>query len=139
MDQTQDLLSALGVSVPGASSGAPPADYDSSDTESHVSFDEDQLDDGVCTDYERVFPGPWNLEDENKLLEEGWKERSRVEKLWWQRYVPYWTHPNWDPAFEITVDGTKTRASRGDAGTTMRAAILPADENISRTRYTQYG
>lgn len=121
------------MSIPGASAGD-----ESSDTESHVSFDEDQLPDGTCTDYARVFPGPWNLEDERRLLELGWKERSNVDKFWWRRFVPHWTNPTWDPNFEITVDGTKTRAARGDARATMRPAILPADEGIARTSYTRY-
>lgn len=135
MDQTQDLPSASGVSLSG-----PPAIVvdDSSDTESHVSFDEDDLPDGVCSDYARVFPGPWNVEDEKRLLDQGWKERPRTERFWWQRFVPHWTHPQWDPAIEITVDGTKTRASRGDWWSSMRPAILPADEEIARTGYTQY-
>lgn len=118
-------------------SGEPAAD-DQSDTESHVSFDEDQLPDGTCTDYSRVFPGPWNLEDERRLLELGWKERSNVDKFWWRRFVPYWTSPTWDPNFEITVDGKKMRAARGDARATMRPAILSADEGIARTSYTRY-
>ncbi|KAI7776410.1 hypothetical protein LA080_005365 [Diaporthe eres] len=120
------------MSVPGA-----PAGDDQSDTESHVSFDEDQLPDGTCTDYSRVFPGPWSREDERRLLELGWKERSNVDKFWWKRFVPYWTSPTWDPKFEITVDGTKIRAARGDARTTMRPAILPADERMARTSYTR--
>lgn len=121
------------MSIPGASAGD-----ESSDTESHVSFDEDQLPDGTCTEYARVFPGPRNLEDERRLLELGWKERSNVDKFWWRRFVPHWTNPTWDPNFEITVDGTKTRAARGDARATMRPAILPADEGTARTSYTRY-
>lgn len=134
MDQTLDLPSFSGVSL----SGPPAIGDDSSDTESHVSFDEDDLPDGVCSDYARVFPGPWNVEDEKRLLDQGWKERPRTERSWWQRFVPHWTHPEWDPAIEITVDGTKTRASRGDWWSSMRPAILPADEEIARTGYTQY-
>lgn len=129
MEQSQDIPSASNIPELGAF-----ASGDSSDTESHVSFDEDQLPAGICNDYARVFPGPWNIEDEDKLQEQGWKKRSRVEMLWWRRFVPYWTHPNWDPAFEITVDGQRTRASRGD---TMRPAILPADEETARTSYTR--
>lgn len=120
------------MSGPGASAGD-----DSSDTESHMSFDSDDLPDGICTDYSRVFPGQWNIEDEKKLSELGWKERSRVDRFWWKRFVPYWTHPEWDPAIEIKVDGTRTRASRGDARATMRAAILPADDEIARSSYTR--
>jgi hypothetical protein len=132
MEQSQDFPSASAIPEPGAS-----ADVDHSDTDSHVSFDEDDLPDGICNDYARVFPGPWNIEDEDKLRELGWKSRLRTEMFWWKRFVPYWTHPNWDPAFQITVDGTKTRASRGDAREAMRPAILPADEGIPRSRYTR--
>lgn len=134
MDQTQDLPIASGVSLSDSLAGGDA----SSDTESHVSFDEDDLPDGICSDYARVFPGPWNVKDEKRLLDQGWKERSRTEIFWWQRFVPHWTHPEWDPAIEITVDGTKTRASRGDWWSSMRPAILPADEEIARTGYTQY-
>lgn len=115
--------------MPGASAGDDP-----SDTDSHVSFNEDDLPDGICDEYAGVFPGSWNIEDEDKLQELGWEARSRAALFWWKRFVPHWTHPNWDPAFEITVDGAKTRASRGEA---MRPAILPADEGIARTSYTR--
>lgn len=132
MAQSQGPPSASAIPGPSASAGDNP-----SDTDSHVSFDEGDLPDGICNDYARVFPGPWNVEDEDKLQELGWEARSRVDMFWWKRFVPYWTHPNWDPAFEITVDGRRTRASRGDAREAMRPAILPVDEGIARTSYTR--
>ncbi|KAG8169727.1 hypothetical protein KVR01_000472 [Diaporthe batatas] len=129
MELSQGSSEAAANLVPGISAG------DShSDTDSHISFDEDDLPDGICDEYAGAFPGPWSIEDEDKLQELGWEGRSRTDRFWWKRFVPYWTHPNWDPAFEITVDGTKTRASRGER---MRPAILPVDEGIARTNYTR--
>ncbi|KAJ0106768.1 hypothetical protein J7T55_001292 [Diaporthe amygdali] len=93
--------------------------------------------DDQCTDYSDVFPGLWTQDDQEALKELGWEPRSYDERTTWQSYVPYWSHPQWDPEIEIKSRGSLARASRGESRAIMRPMILPGDSDIPRTRYTR--
>lgn len=110
----------------------------SSSGESHQSFYIENLPpDDQCTDYSSVYPGEWRQDDAEGLRELGWAQRPMAAYLGWQPYVPNWSHPQWDPNVEISMDGKMQRAVRGEVKHFMRPMILPGDSNVPRTEYTK--
>lgn len=125
---------------PVADDGSSTSEHSS--TDSYVSMTADQFEqnpDFRDDHYDRVtqiFSGNRSVESLRSLMKMGWTPQPEHVQRNWQVYVPEWTRPDWDPIRHVRLDGALARVAIRNERIAMRPAILPRDQDTSRTDYT---